>query len=63
MVFPSVRILFANSRYRFVRHVSSSSSSFSATEALDPPPVVQARRVVVTGNTFVIQFIIHQARL
>ena len=63
MVFPSVRLLFANSCYRFGRHVSSSSSSsFYATEALDPPPVVQARRVVVTGNTFVIQFIIHQTR-
>lgn len=61
MVFPSIRRLFAKSRFRLGRHVSSSSSS--VTEAFDPPPVVHARRVVVTGNTFIIQFITHQARL
>lgn len=47
MVFPSIRRLFAKSRFRLGRHVSSSSSS--VTEAFDPPPVVHARRVVVTG--------------
>ncbi|XP_038901541.1 3-oxoacyl-[acyl-carrier-protein] synthase, mitochondrial [Benincasa hispida] len=47
MVFPSIRRFFAKSRFRLGRHVSSSSSS--ATESFDPPPVVHARRVVVTG--------------
>ncbi|XP_023534234.1 3-oxoacyl-[acyl-carrier-protein] synthase, mitochondrial isoform X1 [Cucurbita pepo subsp. pepo] len=47
MILPSVRRLFAKSRFPLSRHVSS--SSFSAIQAFDPPPVVHTRRVVVTG--------------
>ncbi|XP_022948137.1 3-oxoacyl-[acyl-carrier-protein] synthase, mitochondrial isoform X2 [Cucurbita moschata] len=47
MILPSVRRLFAKSRFPLSRHVPS--SSFSAIQAFDPPPVVHTRRVVVTG--------------
>ncbi|KAG7034871.1 3-oxoacyl-[acyl-carrier-protein] synthase, mitochondrial [Cucurbita argyrosperma subsp. argyrosperma] len=47
MILPSVGRLFAKSRFPLSRHVPS--SSFSAIQAFDPPPVVHTRRVVVTG--------------
>lgn len=37
-------------RLLFTRRVSSTSSSSSGREALDAPPLMHSRRVVITGK-------------